>query len=80
MPKRKAQRSADSIQDANGFIHGPYGSFNPVTGEGMPFEAPPEYMHEILRQLIQEGLDSGPAEPFDFDEFMDEMFGTRDSS
>ena len=34
-------------------------------------------MQEVLRQLIQEALDSGPAEPFDIDAWFEEKFGPR---
>ena len=64
-----------TMQTADGTIHSPYGSFHPVTGEGLPIDAPQEFMDDILRELIQQGLDSGPAEPFDFDAFMKEKFG-----
>jgi len=63
------------MQTADGTIHSPYGSFHPVTGEGLPIDAPQEFMDDILRELIQQGLDSGLAEDFDLDEFMREKFG-----
>jgi antitoxin ParD1/3/4 len=34
---------------------------------------------KALRQALQEGLDSGPAEPFDFDEFLAEMNAEADA-
>ena len=64
-------------------IHTPYGSYDPVTGEGLPIDAPKELMQKILVALIQDGLDSGPAVEFDLDAFMDERFpsdGDADSS
>jgi hypothetical protein len=64
-----------TMQTADGTIHSPYGSFHPVTGEGLPIDAPQEFMDDILRELIQQGLDSGLAEDFDLDEFMREKFG-----
>lgn len=65
--------------DESGVIHTKYGSYNPVTGEGLPIEAPRELMREILAALLQDGLDSGPAEPFDFDEFLKKMHLDDDS-
>lgn len=70
-------------QDEAGVIHTPYGSYDPVTGEGLPIDAPQELMREILFALIDDGLESGPAEPFDWDEFMAEKFpseGDTDSA
>ena len=34
---------------------------------------------KALRQVLQEGLDSGPAEPFDFDEFLTELHAEADA-
>ena len=61
-----------AIDDA-GFIRTSYGSYHPVTGEGLPIDAPKELMREILIALLLDGEESGPAEPFDFDEFMKEV-------
>lgn len=61
-------------QDEAGAIHTAYGSYNPVTGEGLPIDAPDELMLAILKALLLDGLDSGPAEPFDWDELMGERF------
>jgi len=61
--------------DDTGFIHTPYGSYHPATGEGLPIGAPKELMRQILIALIDDGLDSGIAEEFDLDEFMDRKFG-----
>lgn len=52
---------------------GEFGSTSEVVREAMR-----QYMHEdakreALDRALQEGLDSGPAEPFDFDEFIAEM-------
>ena len=63
-----------TLDDA-GFIHTPYGSYHPVTGEGLPIVAPQELMREILSALIQDGIDSGPAVEFDWDGFMERKFG-----
>ncbi|MEP7221237.1 MAG: hypothetical protein ABI673_01075 [Novosphingobium sp.] len=75
MPKRKLTIIAGCQQDENGVIHSPYGAFNPVTGEGLPIDAPPEFMEQALRDLLHEGLDSGPARPFDWDELERMKFG-----
>lgn len=61
-----------TIDDA-GFIHTKYGSYHPVSGEGLPIDAPKELMREILIALLRDGEESGPAEPFDFEEFMREV-------
>jgi len=61
-------------QDDAGVIHTPHGSYDPVTGEGLPIDAPEELMGKILTALIQDSLESGPAEPFDWDAFMAERF------
>lgn len=64
-----------TMQTPDGVIHTPYGSYHPVTGEGLPIDAPQEFMDDILRELIQQGIDSGPAKRFDWDKFMEEKFG-----
>lgn len=56
--------------DESGMIHTKYGSYHPVTGEGLPIDAPRELMREILAALLQDGLDSDLAEPFDFDDLL----------
>lgn len=61
--------------DESGFIHTPHGSYHPVTGEGLPIDAPKELLRDILVALIEDGIESGPAEPFDLDEFMERRFG-----
>lgn len=62
------------MQDEHGVIHSPYGSFNPVTGEGYPIDAPKQFMDEILHELIQEGLDSGIDNEFDIGQWLTESF------
>jgi hypothetical protein len=59
----------------DGFVRTAYGSYNPVTGEGLPIDAPAALMEQILIALIEDGLDTGVAEEFDFDAFMDRKFG-----
>ena len=61
-------------QDNAGVIHTPYGSYDPVTGEGLPLDAPENLMRAILIALLRDGEESGPAEPFDWDAFMAEHF------
>lgn len=56
--------------DEAGFIHTEFGVYHPVTGEGLPINAPAELMRKILVALIQDGIDSGPAEEFDLDAFV----------
>jgi len=73
---RNVNAIPDVEQDGAGVIVTPYGSFNPVTGEGLPIDAPEDLMREILIALIKDGEESGPAEPFDFDDFMGRKFGT----
>lgn len=59
--------------DEEGFIHTAYGSYHPITGEGLPINAPDELMRKILIAQIDDGLDSGIAEGFDLDEFLEKM-------
>ena len=75
MFKRKPSIFAGCQQDEYGVVHSPYGAFNPVTGEGLPIDAPPAFMRQVLHDLLQEGLDSGPARPFDWEKFEREGFG-----
>jgi len=60
-------------QDEAGVIHTPYGSYHPVTGVGLPIDAPEGLMHAILIALLRDGMESGPARPFDFDKFLAEL-------
>jgi hypothetical protein len=59
--------------DEAGFIHTEYGTYHPVTGEGLPINAPDELMQKILIALIDDGIDSGPAEGFDLDAFVRDL-------
>lgn len=61
--------------DDAGFVHTQYGSYHPVTGQGLPIDAPEELMREILLALIDDGLDSPIDEGFDIDEFLAREFG-----
>lgn len=51
---------------------GRYGSTSEVVREGLRLVEAREAKREQLRAAIQEGLDSGPAVPFDLDEFLEE--------
>ena len=61
-----------TLDDA-GFIHTACGSYHLVTGEGHTFDLPKDLELEILKALIQDGIDSGPATAFDLDRFLEEM-------
>ncbi len=52
---------------------GEFGSTSEVVREAMRRYIAEDAKVEALRAAIQEGLDSGPAEPFDFDQFLKEM-------
>lgn len=61
--------------DEAGFVHTAYGTYHPVTGEGLPINAPPELMREILLALLRDGEESGPATEFDWDLLLREPSG-----
>lgn len=63
--------------DEQGTIHTPYGSFHPVTGEGLPINAPKKLMHKILVALIRDGEESEIVDDFDIDRWFDEEFSKR---
>lgn len=59
---------------------GEFGSTSEVVREAMR-----RYIHEdqkrtALDAALQEGLDSGPAQPFDWNSFMERHFGTDDDA
>ena len=54
-------------------VHTAYGRYHPVTGEGLPIDAPDDLMREILLTLIDDGLESGITEDFDIGAFVAEM-------
>lgn len=49
---------------------GRFGSASEVVRAGLRLLEEREARLDTLRIAIREGIDSGPAEPFDFDEFM----------
>ena len=61
-----------TLDDAD-FIHTAYNSYHPVTGEGHTFDMSKDLDLEILKALIQDGIDSGPATVFDLEKFLEEM-------
>lgn len=52
---------------------GEFGSTSEVVREAMRRYIAEDAKIEALRQLIREGEESGPPEPFDFDEFIADM-------
>lgn len=56
---------------------GEFGSTSEVVREAMRRYIAEDVKLEALRAAIQEGIDSGPAQPFDFDEFIADMKGSR---
>ncbi|WP_432769394.1 MAG: type II toxin-antitoxin system ParD family antitoxin [Sphingopyxis sp.] len=52
---------------------GEFGSTSEVVREAMRRYIADDVKLQALRAAIQEGIDSGPPEPFDFDEFLKEM-------
>ena len=55
---------------------GEFGSTSEVVREAMRRFMAEDLKLQALRAAIQEGIDSGPAEPFSFDEFITEMKAT----
>lgn len=56
---------------------GEFATTSEVVREAMRRYMADDVKLEALRAAIQEGIDSGPAEPFDFDEFIAEMKSQR---
>jgi antitoxin ParD1/3/4 len=52
---------------------GEYGSISEVIRDAMRRAVERDAKVEALRAAIQEGIDSGPPTPFDFEEFRQEM-------
>jgi len=63
--KSHVNRIPDISIDDTGFIHTIYGTYHPVTGEGLTIDAPKELMREILIALLRDGEESGFAEDFE---------------
>jgi antitoxin ParD1/3/4 len=56
---------------------GRFATTSEVVRAGLRLLEAEEEKIEALRREIQKGIDSGPAEPFDFDEFIAEMHRKR---
>ena len=56
---------------------GEFATTSEVVREAMRRYMADDVKLQALRAAIQEGIDSGPAEPFDFDEFIAEMKSRR---
>ena len=54
---------------------GRYASTSEVVRAGLRLLEVEEEKLEALKQAIQDGIDSGPGEPFDFEEFIAERRG-----
>jgi antitoxin ParD1/3/4 len=52
---------------------GEFGSASEVIRDALRRAQERDLRVEALEQAIKEGIESGPAEPFDFDEFLEEM-------
>ena len=52
---------------------GEFGSTSEVVREAMRQYIAEDEKLQALRAAIQEGIDSGPPEPFDFDQFLKDM-------
>ena len=63
--------------DEAGFVHTTYGTYHPVTGQGLPIDAPEDLMRQILVALTDDGLESLIAEECDIDRSCDDEFGKR---
>ncbi|GGB91725.1 antitoxin ParD1 [Novosphingobium endophyticum] len=53
---------------------GKFGSISEVIRDALRREEERDLRIERLRELVREGEESGPAEPFDFDAFIAEQF------
>lgn len=52
---------------------GRYGASSELVREGLRLVDEREQKVDVLRAAVQEGFDSGPAEPFDIEEFIREV-------
>lgn len=59
---------------------GEFGSTSEVVREAMRQYIAQDTRLEALRREIHKGLDSGPAQPFDWDGFMERKFGPEDDA
>lgn len=57
---------------------GEFGSTSEVVREAMRRYLAEDAKLEVLKRELQKGLDSGVAEDFDWDEFMERKFGPDD--
>lgn len=57
---------------------GEFGSTSEIVREAMRQYIAEDMRIEALRLMITKSLDSGPAQPFDWDAFMERKFGTDD--
>ncbi|MEZ5695177.1 MAG: type II toxin-antitoxin system ParD family antitoxin [Sphingomonadaceae bacterium] len=58
---------------------GEFASTSEVVREAMRRYIHADAKREALDRALQEGLESGPAENFDWDEFMERKFGPEDA-
>lgn len=59
---------------------GDFGSTSEVVREAMRHYIAFDARREALDKALKEGLDSGPARPFDWDVFMERHFGSDDDA
>lgn len=57
---------------------GEFGTTSEVVREAMRRYIAEDTKLEALKRELQKGLDSGPAQPFDWDAFMERKFGPAD--
>ncbi len=72
MSKNTSIALSDHFQDfvRKQVARGRFGSTSEVVRAGLRLLEEREAKLVALRNAIQEGIDSGPAEPFDFDDFI----------
>lgn len=59
---------------------GEFGSTSEVVREAMRRYIAEDAKREALERALKEGLDSGPARPFDWDAFMERKFGPEEDA
>lgn len=57
---------------------GEFGSTSEVVREAMRRYIAEDERRDALNAALKEGLESGPAQPFDWDKFMERHFGSAD--